>query len=177
MIRVAVLGAGRIGQIHAANVAANPLAKLVVVADPFPAAGKALAEKLNCDYSQSPDEVIARSDVDAVVIGPPRAGAEAQVACLAASKVPVIAAVHGVAFGGGLQVALTGAVLQPLTAAVLLPAPVSIFLMMAPVLALVPGNPKGRRPLFEAWPSTFLVSTPSTLNGGLAMTKSANLLS
>ena len=46
MIRIAVLGAGRIGQIHAANVAANPLAQLVAVADPFPAAGQALADKL-----------------------------------------------------------------------------------------------------------------------------------
>jgi myo-inositol 2-dehydrogenase/D-chiro-inositol 1-dehydrogenase len=71
MIRVAVLGAGRIGQIHASNVAANPLAKLVAIADPFPAAGKALADKLKCDYSASPDEVIARDDVDAVVIGTP----------------------------------------------------------------------------------------------------------
>jgi len=71
MIRVAVLGAGRIGQIHAANVAANPLAQLIAVVDPFPAAGKALAEKLKCEYSSSPDEVIARADVDAVVIGTP----------------------------------------------------------------------------------------------------------
>lgn len=71
MIRVAVLGAGRIGQIHAANVAANPLAELVVVADPFPAAGKPLADRLNCEYSQSADDVIARKDIDAVVIGTP----------------------------------------------------------------------------------------------------------
>ena len=32
MIRIAVLGAGRIGRIHAGNVAASPNAKLVVVA-------------------------------------------------------------------------------------------------------------------------------------------------
>jgi myo-inositol 2-dehydrogenase / D-chiro-inositol 1-dehydrogenase len=71
MIRVAVLGAGRIGQIHAANVAASSLAKLVAVVDPFPAAGQALADKLNCEYSQSPDEIMARGDIDAVVIGTP----------------------------------------------------------------------------------------------------------
>jgi len=41
--------AGRIGQIHAANVAANPRAKLVAVADPIAASGKALAAKLNCE--------------------------------------------------------------------------------------------------------------------------------
>lgn len=71
MIRVAVLGAGRIGQIHAANVAANPLAQLVVVADPFASAGQALADRLNCEYSASPEAAIARADVDAVVIGTP----------------------------------------------------------------------------------------------------------
>ena len=35
MIRIAVLGAGRIGRIHAGNVSRHPNAKLVVVADPF----------------------------------------------------------------------------------------------------------------------------------------------
>ena len=34
MLRVAVLGAGRIGKIHAANVAMNRNARLVAVADP-----------------------------------------------------------------------------------------------------------------------------------------------
>lgn len=36
MLRIAVLGAGRIANIHAANVAAHPDATLVVVADPWP---------------------------------------------------------------------------------------------------------------------------------------------
>jgi myo-inositol 2-dehydrogenase/D-chiro-inositol 1-dehydrogenase len=71
MIRLAVLGAGRIGQIHAANVAANPRAKLVVVVDPVAAAADALAEKLNCEASTDAEATIARSDVDAVVIGTP----------------------------------------------------------------------------------------------------------
>ena len=71
MIKVAVLGAGRIGQIHAANVAANPRAKLVAVADPIAASGKALAEKLNCESVTDAEELIARSDIDAVVIGTP----------------------------------------------------------------------------------------------------------
>jgi myo-inositol 2-dehydrogenase/D-chiro-inositol 1-dehydrogenase len=71
MIRVAVLGAGRIGQIHAANVAANRRAKLIAVADPVAAAGRALAERLNCEASTDAEAVIARADVDAVVIGTP----------------------------------------------------------------------------------------------------------
>ena len=51
MIKVAVLGAGRIGQIHAANVAANPRAKLVAVADPIAAAGKSGTVKRNIGTS------------------------------------------------------------------------------------------------------------------------------
>lgn len=71
MIRIAVLGAGRIGKIHAANVAANPDAKLVVVADPVAAAANALAEKLGCEASTDCAAVIDRDDIDAIVIGTP----------------------------------------------------------------------------------------------------------
>jgi len=69
MIRVAVLGAGRIGQIHAANVAANPLAKLVAVVDPIDASARKLADKLGCEASTDAEATIARADIDAVVIG------------------------------------------------------------------------------------------------------------
>lgn len=71
MIRVAVLGAGRIGQIHAANVAANPRAQLVAVVDPVKTSADALAAKLNCGASTDAEATIARSDIDAVVIGTP----------------------------------------------------------------------------------------------------------
>ena len=36
MISIALLGAGRIGQIHGRNIAASPRAKLAAIADPFP---------------------------------------------------------------------------------------------------------------------------------------------
>ena len=71
MIRVAVLGAGRIGQIHAANVAAHPLARLVAVVDPIAAAADRLSAQLNCEASTDAAATIARPDVDAVVIGTP----------------------------------------------------------------------------------------------------------
>ena len=35
MLRIAVIGAGRIGKVHAATVAAHPQARLVLVCDPF----------------------------------------------------------------------------------------------------------------------------------------------
>jgi myo-inositol 2-dehydrogenase/D-chiro-inositol 1-dehydrogenase len=44
MTRIAVLGAGRIGKIHAANAAASRYASLVVVADPFENVARSLAE-------------------------------------------------------------------------------------------------------------------------------------
>lgn len=71
MQRVAVLGAGRIGKIHAANVAGNPRARLVAVADPFGGGAKELADKHSCEASLDPIATIERGDVDAVVIGTP----------------------------------------------------------------------------------------------------------
>jgi myo-inositol 2-dehydrogenase/D-chiro-inositol 1-dehydrogenase len=71
MIRVAVLGAGRIGKIHARNVASNPRCHLVAVADPVEAACRALAGSLGCEASTDARATIARSDVDAIVIGTP----------------------------------------------------------------------------------------------------------
>ena len=71
MIRIAVLGAGRIGKIHAANVAANPNAILVAVADPVEAAAQALAGKHGCEASTDCAALIDRDDIDAIVIGTP----------------------------------------------------------------------------------------------------------
>jgi len=71
MLRVAVLGAGRIGKIHAANVAGNPKAKLVTVADPYGTAAKDLADHLGCEASLDPFAAIGRGDVDAIIVGTP----------------------------------------------------------------------------------------------------------
>jgi myo-inositol 2-dehydrogenase/D-chiro-inositol 1-dehydrogenase len=71
MIRVAVLGAGRIGKIHARNVAANRRLKLVAVADPLVSAARELAEFLGCEASSDPKATARRKDVDALIIGTP----------------------------------------------------------------------------------------------------------
>jgi Predicted dehydrogenases and related proteins len=54
MLRVAVLGAGRIGKIHAANVAGNPKARLVTIADPYGTAAGDLADHLGSEASLDP---------------------------------------------------------------------------------------------------------------------------
>lgn len=71
MTRVAVLGAGRIGQIHAANVAAHPRATLVAVSDAIPAAAESLAAWLGVEATTDTLGLIRRPDIDAVIIGTP----------------------------------------------------------------------------------------------------------
>lgn len=71
MIRIAVLGAGRIGKIHARNVAGNPRCKLVAVADPMAEAARQLAQALGCEASTDPKGTAERKDVDALIIGTP----------------------------------------------------------------------------------------------------------
>ncbi|AIO36506.1 inositol 2-dehydrogenase [Burkholderia multivorans] len=71
MTRIAVLGAGRIGKVHAKNVANCRDARLVAIADPVASAANALAETYGCEALSDPLQAIARDDVDAVIIGTP----------------------------------------------------------------------------------------------------------
>lgn len=69
-VRFAVLGAGRIGQVHARAVASTTGAELVAVADAMPAAAEAIQKKYGCEI-RSIDEIAAASDIDAVIICTP----------------------------------------------------------------------------------------------------------
>ena len=69
-VKFALLGAGRIGKVHAKAITANPDAKLVAVADAMPAAAKELAAKYGCQV-RTIDEIEAAKDIDAVVICTP----------------------------------------------------------------------------------------------------------
>lgn len=71
MLRLGVLGAGRIGRIHAANIANSPHATLVGVADPVGEAARDLAAAFGCAASTDPTTLLKRDDVDAVVICSP----------------------------------------------------------------------------------------------------------
>jgi myo-inositol 2-dehydrogenase/D-chiro-inositol 1-dehydrogenase len=67
---VAVFGAGRIGRIHATNVAALPGVSLKFVCDPVADAASSLAQALGAKVS-TPEAVLADKTIDAVVIGSP----------------------------------------------------------------------------------------------------------
>lgn len=69
-IRFALLGAGRIGKVHAKAVTSNPDAKLVAVADAVAAAAQDIATKYGCAV-RTIEEILASSDIDAVVICTP----------------------------------------------------------------------------------------------------------
>ena len=69
-LRFAILGAGRIGQVHARAVAGTPGAKLIAIADPVASAAQAVQAAYGCDI-RSIDAIAASADVDAVVICTP----------------------------------------------------------------------------------------------------------
>ncbi len=69
-VRFGVLGAGRIGKVHAKAVSGNPDAKLVAVADAMADAATALATQYGAEV-RSISQIEAASDIDAVVICTP----------------------------------------------------------------------------------------------------------
>jgi myo-inositol 2-dehydrogenase / D-chiro-inositol 1-dehydrogenase len=71
-IAVALLGAGRIGQEHARNLAALPQVDVVVVCDPRIEGAEAVRPLVRAkDVTPSPEEAVNRKDVDAVIICTP----------------------------------------------------------------------------------------------------------
>ena len=70
MKNVAVFGAGRIGRIHASNLAALPGVQLKYVCDAMPAAAGDLAQALGAEVSDI-DSVLSDSSIDAVAICSP----------------------------------------------------------------------------------------------------------
>ncbi|MBL4926472.1 inositol 2-dehydrogenase [Fuscibacter oryzae] len=69
-VRFGLLGAGRIGKVHAKAVTGDAQAKLVAVADAFPAAADAIAAQYGCDV-RTIEAIETAKDIDAVVICTP----------------------------------------------------------------------------------------------------------
>ena len=68
--KLALLGAGRIGKVHARAIAEDKRAKLVAVADAFPEAANAIADASGAAV-KTIDEIEADKDIDAVIICTP----------------------------------------------------------------------------------------------------------
>jgi myo-inositol 2-dehydrogenase/D-chiro-inositol 1-dehydrogenase len=70
MLTFALIGAGRIGNVHAGNIAAHQHSRLAVIVDPMPGAAERLAEPLSARASTDVEAAFG-DDIDAVIIGSP----------------------------------------------------------------------------------------------------------
>jgi myo-inositol 2-dehydrogenase/D-chiro-inositol 1-dehydrogenase len=70
MLRIGILGCGRIGQVHARAIRSLEGATLTAVADALPAAASALAAATGAEV-RSVEAILAAPDIDAVIIGTP----------------------------------------------------------------------------------------------------------
>lgn len=71
MIGVCLLGSGRMGQIHAANVAAHAKARLICTVNPNIASASKIAERYGGKAMKSAAEAISEAAVDVVIIATP----------------------------------------------------------------------------------------------------------
>src|SRR5690606_3442821 len=69
-VRFGLLGAGRIGKVHAKAITSNPKAKLVAVADALEKAATDIAAQYGCEV-RSIEQILVSADIDAVVICTP----------------------------------------------------------------------------------------------------------
>jgi len=71
MVKIAVLGCGRIGKMHADNIAAHAAADLAGVYDVHEPSAVAVAEKHGCIRFENPQALIESAQVDAILIATP----------------------------------------------------------------------------------------------------------
>jgi len=70
-LRVALFGAGRIGQIHAHNIANHPQLELAVICAASPESAQRLAERYNSAAARDPNDIFTADNMDAIVIASP----------------------------------------------------------------------------------------------------------
>ena len=70
MLRIGLLGAGRIGKVHASAISAHMKSELCSVSDAYPKSAQNLAEEFNAKV-QSSEEIIEDPSIDAVLIATP----------------------------------------------------------------------------------------------------------
>ncbi|MBD8012065.1 inositol 2-dehydrogenase [Microbacterium sp. Re1] len=70
-IRFGLIGTGRIGQVHAANIARSDDATLSWIADPFVDGARRVSERFGGAVTSDPGELLASGEVDAVLVASP----------------------------------------------------------------------------------------------------------
>lgn len=70
-LKFAVIGAGRIGLVHAGSVYDTKGAELVYIVDPIKEAAEKIAAEFDCKVASDPLAVINSGEIDAVIIGSP----------------------------------------------------------------------------------------------------------
>lgn len=71
MLRIGIIGAGRIGRVHAHSVATHPDAKLTLVADPVLESAKEVTAAYGGDATAEANDVFTSDNVDAIIICSP----------------------------------------------------------------------------------------------------------
>lgn len=70
-LRIGLIGTGRIGQVHAANIAASDKASLAWVADPFVDGARQVAARFGGTVTADAEELLGSGEIDAVLVASP----------------------------------------------------------------------------------------------------------
>lgn len=89
-LRFGLIGTGRIGRIHARNIAASPEAALAWVCDPMIVAATTVADAFGARVTDSSDDVLDPARVDAVVVASPTATHLDLIATAVSEGIPVL---------------------------------------------------------------------------------------
>ena len=71
MVRVGLIGCGRIGRVHADSITVSPRAELAHVVDPFESSAREVGEQSSAPWSTDVENVLGDASIDAVVVASP----------------------------------------------------------------------------------------------------------
>lgn len=89
-LRFGLIGTGRIGQVHAASIAADPETTLAWISDPFVDGAHAVAERFGGRVTDDSAELIGSGEVDAVLVASPTPTHVDLIAAAVAAGIPVL---------------------------------------------------------------------------------------
>ncbi|TPW73993.1 inositol 2-dehydrogenase [Schumannella soli] len=89
-VRFGLIGTGRIGQVHAASIAASANAELTWIADPIVAGAEAVSARFGGRVTTDAGEVIASGEVDALLIASPTPTHVDLIAAAVAAGIPAL---------------------------------------------------------------------------------------